>query len=315
MVDPFGEMRATSWPVSGVVTNSYTFDLRAVYHKDADSAAASRVAPDGEEEGWERAECFTGSDPSRSLQAREIVVGMRQRDGLPDRVPQARNQLGGDGVADTEEVQSMDRVRACVTVLLLAVALGLSACAYPGAGVGTTQTSPPTPVPCPNSTASTAAARHFAHLTDQPMHAPLRVVPITTLPPGVSVGEVSVTVLDANGGPLKPSDTIFVYVGNGLSQAICTTDHHSECTAVTLERQVSADWQPVAPCLLATPTQIAELGPIESFNVRLEPSVTGAQSGAWPTGTYRVALTYHLAADGPFVPPEQTISSPIFTVT
>src|SRR5690242_1338300 len=123
----------------------------------------------------------------------------------------------------------MDRLSASLIVLLLAVAISLGACE--GAGAGRTQTSPPTPVPCVNSTASIPAARHRAPPSDQPIRAPLRVAPITTLPPGVSVGEVSVTVLYANGGPFKPSDTIFVYVGNGLSQAICTADHHSECTA------------------------------------------------------------------------------------
>jgi hypothetical protein len=200
----------------------------------------------------------------------------------------------------------MGRARISLSVIFLIVAVGLAmaGCGYSTLGADTTPTV--TPIACASPTASASAARRDA----QPMRASLRFVPITTLPPGITPGQVRVVV---EAGRYGPCDPIPVWAGNGLGQSISTTDHHSDCTIVTLERQVDSGWQPVANCLLASPTHIVIVPSMQAEFVRLEPSATGAQAGAWPTGTYRVAFGYHVGqeqASGA----ETTVYSPTFTV-
>jgi hypothetical protein len=120
-------------------------------------------------------------------------------------------------------------------------------------------------------------------------------VPVTTLPPGVTVGQVQIAV---EGNQIGPCDTIALWAGNGLQQSIYTTDHHSACTIVTLQRQVNGAWQSVANCLLATATKIVEVPSMQAAFVQLKPGATGAQGGAWPSGTYRATFSYSLASNG-----------------
>ncbi len=172
------------------------------------------------------------------------------------------------------------------TIALLAVAMGLivAGCGFASASTGATSTL--TPVLCPTPTAGASAARSDGH----PAHTAQRVAPITTLPPGVTPFQVRVVV---EGDRHGPCETIFVWAGNGLGQRIYTTDHHSDCTIVTLERQVNSEWQPVATCLLASLTRIIEIASMQANFVPLAPGALGTRERAWPTGTYRVAFGYH----------------------
>lgn len=134
-------------------------------------------------------------------------------------------------------------------------------------------------------------------------------LPVTTLPPGVTNGQVQVVV---ESGDYTSQSTIFAWAGNGLSQCIYATDHHSVCSIVVLERQVDAVWQPQAMCPLATPTRTIALPPMQAAFIRLTPTATNGQQGAWQTGTYRVAFSYRLERDGTSQPIE--VDSGIFTI-
>ena len=57
------------------------------------------------------------------------------------------------------------------------------------------------------------------------------------------------------------TDTLTVTVVNDLPVAIQVEDHQSDCTIVTLERQVGGDWQAVASCQLETPTRLQSIPP------------------------------------------------------
>jgi hypothetical protein len=135
-------------------------------------------------------------------------------------------------------------------------------------------------------------------------------VPVTTLPPGVTVGQVQVVV---ESGEYSRDSTIFAWAGNGLSQCIYATDHQSGCSIVVLERQVNGEWQPQASCRSATPTRSVALPPIQATFIRLTPPAAGAQQATWQAGIYRVAFGYRLHADGSGQPID--VYSTTFTIS
>lgn len=197
-------------------------------------------------------------------------------------------------------------VRLIGVLVAIAGSLVLVACGYSGAGPSAAQTYSSAPGACSNATASGAAALPDG---DGQMGLAPRAMPVTTLPPAVTVGQVQVVVEDGSYGP---SSTIFVWAGNGLSQCIYTTDYHSDCSIVVLERQVDGNWQPQANCPRATPTQIAALPPMRAAFVQLPPEASGTQPGVWPVGTYRVAFSYRLDREGADQPIE--VDSGSFTI-
>lgn len=175
------------------------------------------------------------------------------------------------------------RFRIIVILLAIAVSAALAACGQATSGSGAGPGSSPAPGACSAPTVSVADVQRGG----EPLSRAPLAVPVTTLPPGVTVGQVQVVV---ESGDYGPQSTIFVWAGNGLSQCIYATDHQSDCSIVVLERRVNGGWQPQAKCPLATPTRIVALPPMQAAFVRLAP----AAAGAWQTGSYRVAFTYRL---------------------
>lgn len=177
--------------------------------------------------------------------------------------------------------------RQCVPMLAILLAIAVSAtlasCGYTVSDTYVPPARTVTPGVCSNPTAGSADARLGSGAA--------RVVPVTTLPPGVTVGQVRVVV---ENGSYAPDSTIFAWAGNGLSQCIYAADHHSGCSIIVLERQVDGAWQPQANCQTATPARAIVLPPMQADFIRLSPPAAGAQPGVWQTGTYRVAFTYRL---------------------
>jgi hypothetical protein len=162
-------------------------------------------------------------------------------------------------------------------MLALALAAMLAGC-----GV---QSAAGSPVTCASPTSGASAAQSVVRtLSDA------RVVPVTTLPPAVTPGEVRVAV---DGQRFGQCDTITLWAGNGLSQTIVTADHQTDCSIVTLQRQVSSAWQVVGTCNLATPTRVVELQTNTAQYIQLQPGAAGVQGASWQAGAYRVAFTYH----------------------
>jgi hypothetical protein len=97
-------------------------------------------------------------------------------------------------------------------------------------------------------------------------------------------GGVRLTLDEAS---YAPGDSVIVTIENGLAKAITVTDHHTNCTFVQLEVQVSGSWRPVGDCKLMTPTRLVELAAGS-----VTPQKIGIPSSASAAGTYRVALQY-----------------------
>jgi hypothetical protein len=123
---------------------------------------------------------------------------------------------------------------------------------------------------------------------------------------GVTPGQITITTSKAQ---YQPGETISVTIGNGLASRVLVADHQSDCGVVTVEYQNGQTWQPQNPCLLKSPTRLV---PIEAGTTHAQPVRPPQTSGspAWPTGVYRVALSYHEDAAGS----ETMISSAQFHV-
>jgi hypothetical protein len=86
------------------------------------------------------------------------------------------------------------------------------------------------------------------------------------------------------------NNTVIVTIANGLSQTIWAADHNTGCTVLVAERTHAGAWEAMDDCHLMTPTRLMGLSPGDTI-VRLDTS-------GWPTGTYRITLTYNSGDEG-----------------
>ena len=198
------------------------------------------------------------------------------------------------------------RSLAIASLLVSAMIAALAACGYSISGSGAPPAHALTPAACASPTTGAAVSRGGS----EPRSRAQLAVPVTTLPPGVTVGQVQVVI---ESGEYGREGTIFAWAGNGLGQCVYATDHQSECSIVVLERRVSGGWQPQAACQLATPTRIVALPPIQAAFIHLAPPAAGAQQATWQAGIYRVAFGYRLNPDGSDQPSE--VYSTTFTIS
>jgi hypothetical protein len=100
-------------------------------------------------------------------------------------------------------------------------------------------------------------------------------------------GKVTLT-LDKQGYTAR--EMIVVTVENGLSKTIWAEDHHTSCTTLVAEHAQGAAWAAIENCHSLRPTTLAPLS-AGATSVRLDTS-------GWPTGTYRITLTYSGGDEG-----------------
>jgi hypothetical protein len=178
-----------------------------------------------------------------------------------------------------------------LTALAFALAVSLAACGATRTAANTGAAA--TPSPCSTATPGGAANRGGGRGPWQMVDA----LPVTTLPPAVTVGRVQVVIQDIGYGlcAIPANRPLNVYAGNGLDRSIYAADHRSGCSIFTIERWVSAAWRPVAMCLLDSPTRLVDIPSLTSNFAQIKPEV----GATWPTGVYRAAFAYHvgLASD------------------
>lgn len=143
------------------------------------------------------------------------------------------------------------------------------------------------------STGSTApSSEATVEVSGTAMTAHPLFTPSSTVFPGTSgttatPGKVSVVLGTTSPAP---GDVITVAIGNGLSAGIAVTDHHTNCTYVQLQKEVSGTWQPIGVCKLMTPTRLVMLAAGS-----VTPQKIGIPTGPGAAGTYRVMLMYGAA--------------------
>ena len=171
------------------------------------------------------------------------------------------------------------RGRPLIRTLVL-IAIGLAALA--GCGTG------PNTGPTPSATSATATTQ---------------------------TGQVTVTTDKSH---YATTDPIAVVIHNNGGSAITVTNHHTQCTYVSLVQVTKGASATVRPCPPGSPIRLADLPPGDT-SVRLLP---GASS--WPAGSYQVALEYFAGgnataapgAGAPVAPTSQPIvvNSATFTI-
>jgi hypothetical protein len=116
-------------------------------------------------------------------------------------------------------------------------------------------------------------------------------------------GQVTLTL---NKQHYSPGETVTVTIHNGLSQMIWSTDHKTACTVVVAERVQNGQWEAMGLCRLETPTRLVAL---PAASATPQPVATGG----WPSGTYRVTLSYGGGDEGTGGP-SGVAHSPEFTI-
>lgn len=172
-------------------------------------------------------------------------------------------------------------IRALVVGLLALAAVGLVACGQttPSGPGGESQASHEA-----TGTASSATPSGAAQTTANTGGAP-------------TPGQVTVTLVGTSPAAqsVAASQSITVEIGNGLSTTIIATDHHTDCTMVTLEQQVGGAWQPVGKCLIMAATRMIPIAGGQVVKQVLTPQ-NGMTARTWAAGTYRVAFGFSVDA-------------------
>lgn len=135
-------------------------------------------------------------------------------------------------------------------------------------------------------------------------------------------GQVTVTLVGTPQGTAQGTAQsyskgaiITVEIANGLSSTITTTDHHTNCTMVTLEQQVGGAWQPVGKCVIMTATRMIPIAAGQVVKQELRPQNGMTNVGIWQAGTYRVAFSYSAGSNTETPGSGATIYSPTFTIS
>ncbi len=120
-------------------------------------------------------------------------------------------------------------------------------------------------------------------------------------------GSVSISI---NRTMYAPTDTVEVSVTNHLQTSIFAYDTRASCTILGLQMQVNGSWQDtqVARCSLGRPAMLVEILPGKVFTATIRAGSQGVSQAAFPSGSYRLILTYSTSATRS---PQQTSQSTI----
>lgn len=114
--------------------------------------------------------------------------------------------------------------------------------------------------------------------------------PSATLAPSSQHADGQVT-LTLDKQRYAPGGTITVTIHNGLAKAVWSADHKTGCTVLTAEHLRNGQWETAGACKLETPTRMVALSSVSATVDHL--STTG-----WPSGTYRISLSYNGGGEG-----------------
>jgi hypothetical protein len=152
---------------------------------------------------------------------------------------------------------------------------------------------------------------------------PIIGVQVPTGTPSTDLGErVAVergrVVIRLARSEFRAGDRIGLTVANGLDRTIYSDDFKTECSIVTLERQVASRWDPITGCALGRPTMTVAIGSGRGRTITIDPRSMHLQKAAagaplaFGAGTYRITFRYRFSPQ--MGAGEQTVSSATFQV-
>jgi hypothetical protein len=146
-------------------------------------------------------------------------------------------------------------------------------------------------------------------------------VPVESTPSDVgepvSVERGKVVVRLAKVG-FRVGEVVVVTVANGLDRTIYSDDFKTECSIVTLERQVASRWESITGCALGRPTMTVAIGSERGRTITIDPRSMHLQKAAagaplaFGAGTYRITFRYRFSPQ--MGAGEQTVYSATFQV-
>jgi hypothetical protein len=113
-----------------------------------------------------------------------------------------------------------------------------------------------------------------------------------------------------------PDGTVQVSVTNHLSESIFGHDTQASCSILGLQIQQGADWQtsPVARCPQRCLAKSVEITPGATYTATITAGYSGLSSAVFPTGTYRLVLSYSTRAVSPVANEVPGVAGPMTTI-
>lgn len=128
-------------------------------------------------------------------------------------------------------------------------------------------------------------------------------IPLTEAKGTAINGTVNGVVVELEGLPYREGDVLTIVVGNGLGQAIWTTDWQTACSIVTLQRWTGKVWNSLLGCTLGRPPLPKQIEPGRSAVILIDPRsphlgrlmLKAGSQLAFERGWYRITFTYRLS--------------------
>ena len=160
-----------------------------------------------------------------------------------------------------------------IILMVLLIGCGHNDGSASGNGSGTGGASP-TPTGSGNGVTPTTGSGPTSHPTQPPAQPPTGAV-----------------ILQVGAASYPPGSVVHVTIKNQSNQAINFADHQTNCTVLTVQRQVGDSWQKMAPCRLEILTRLHTLNAGASMDVSIN------TAGPWPAGVYRARLDFRAGSD------------------
>jgi hypothetical protein len=107
---------------------------------------------------------------------------------------------------------------------------------------------------------------------------------------------------------------IVATIQNGLTTSIWTTDHHSDCSLLTLEYLSGGAWHAVGQCSQPRSVKVVEIAAGADTPQSIGYSQNMDMGSGWSAGTYRLSLSYALNQNQASTSGATTVHSDSFAV-
>jgi hypothetical protein len=113
-----------------------------------------------------------------------------------------------------------------------------------------------------------------------------------------------------------PTDSIHVTVVNNLQTSIFAYDTRASCSILDLQMQANGVWQDtnIARCPLGRPAMRVEVPAGHTYSATIQAGSPGITQASFPTGSYRLVLSYSTSATSLPQQNTTTIYSATFSV-
>lgn len=138
----------------------------------------------------------------------------------------------------------------------------------------------------------------------------------TTTPQGSAMTTAGTTVvITTDHSVYTPDGTVQVSVTNHLSESIFAQDTQASCSILGLQIQQGAEWKPssASRCPLGRMAKSVEIAPGATYTAAITAG-DGVTAATFPTGTYRLVLSYSKRGGSPIANELPGVVGPMTTI-